>query len=132
MGIKSSKIYSNSGDNLSGLILVEPEIFRNNRGFFSESWNKKEWYKILDSQNQNKFDFVQDNHSRSSKGVLRGLHFQTNPVPQGKLVRCILIYDVVVDIRKESKTFVMGWSIFIIKINLNYGFHLDLLMDSYF
>ncbi len=107
MGIKSSKVHSNSGNNLSGLILIEPEIFRDNRGFFSESWNKKEWYKILDSQNQNKVDFVQDNHSRSSKGVLRGLHFQTNPVPQGKLVRCILgeIYDVVVDIRKESKTY---------------------------
>lgn len=115
MGIKSSKVHSNSGNNLSGLILIEPEIFRDNRGFFSESWNKKEWYKILDSQNQNKVDFVQDNHSRSSKGVLRGLHFQTNPVPQGKLVRCILgeIYDVVVDIRKESKTYCQWAGVFL-------------------
>lgn len=115
MGIKSNKIYSNSGNNLSGLILIEPEIFRDNRGFFLESWNKKEWYKILDSENQNKVDFVQDNHSRSSKGVLRGLHFQTNPVPQGKLIRCILgeIYDVVVDIRRESKTYCQWAGVFL-------------------
>ena len=107
MGFKSFDIISNAGNVLSGLILIEPEVFGDDRGFFLESWNKNEWYKILDSKNQTKVDFVQDNHSRSSNGVLRGLHFQTNPVPQGKLVRCVVgeIFDVAVDIRKESKTF---------------------------
>ncbi len=107
MGFITKKAISNSGNYLSGLILIQPEIFEDDRGFFLESWNKKKWYKILDSKNQNKFDFIQDNHSRSSKGVLRGLHFQTNPYPQGKLVRCIVgeIFDVAVDIRKQSKTF---------------------------
>ncbi len=115
MGFKYNELLSDTGNNLSGLILIEPEVFGDDRGFFLESWNKNEWYKILNSKNQDKIDFVQDNHSRSSKGVLRGLHFQINPVPQGKLVRCISgeIYDVAVDIRKKSKTFCQWTGVFL-------------------
>jgi len=86
---------------IEGLYVVKPTVFGDNRGFFMESWNKKEFEEIgLD------MEFVQDNHSRSRKGVLRGLHFQTLH-PQGKLVRVVKgsVYDVAVDLRKSSKTF---------------------------
>ena len=68
-----------------------------------ESWNKRNLNQITNSN----IDFVQDNHSVSAKGVLRGMHYQLNPIPQGKLVRCISgkIYDVIIDIRKNSPTF---------------------------
>ena len=77
------------------------------RGFFFESWNQKDWEDILKQYNQIPQNFVQDNHSKSSIGVLRGLHFQKKPFPQGKLVRCIYgeIYDVAVDIRESSNTY---------------------------
>jgi len=86
---------------IEGLYVVKPTVFGDNRGFFMESWNKKEFEEIgLD------MEFVQDNHSRSRKGVLRGLHFQTLH-PQGKLVRVVKgsVYDVAVDLRKDSPTF---------------------------
>ncbi|MGC8767121.1 MAG: dTDP-4-dehydrorhamnose 3,5-epimerase [Brevinematia bacterium] len=86
---------------LDGVVIIEPKVFRDERGFFLESWNKKDFEEIgLD------IDFVQDNHSRSVKGVLRGLHFQEK-YQQGKLVRVVRgrIFDVAVDIRKESPTF---------------------------
>lgn len=86
---------------IKGLYIIEPTVFRDHRGFFMESWNKKEFVEIgLDA------DFVQDNHSRSKKGVLRGLHFQKKH-PQGKLVRVIRgkVFDVAVDLRKGSPTF---------------------------
>jgi len=86
---------------IEGLYVVKPTVFGDNRGFFMESWNKKEFEEIgLD------MEFVQDNHSRSRKGVLRGLHFQTLH-PQGKLVRVVKgsVYDVAVDLRKGSPTF---------------------------
>jgi len=86
---------------IEGLYVVKPRVFGDNRGFFMESWNKKEFEEIgLD------MEFVQDNHSRSRKGVLRGLHFQTLH-PQGKLVRVVKgsVYDVAVDLRKGSPTF---------------------------
>lgn len=87
---------------IEDVILVEPKVFGDNRGFFIESYKKSEFEQngILD-------DFVQDNHSKSTKGVLRGLHYQLNPKPQAKLVRCTngSIFDVAVDIRKDSKTF---------------------------
>jgi len=86
---------------IEGLYVVKPTVFGDNRGFFMESWNKKEFEEIdLD------MEFVQDNHSRSRKGVLRGLHFQTLH-PQGKLVRVVKgsVYDVAVDLRKGSSTF---------------------------
>ena len=87
---------------IDGVILVKPRILGDNRGFFMESYKKSEFV-----QNGIDCEFVQDNHSKSTKGVLRGLHYQINPKAQAKLVRCIKgkIYDVAVDIRPESKTF---------------------------
>ena len=83
------------------LLIVEPRVFGDDRGFFLESWNASVFKDLgLDLQ------FVQDNHSRSARGVLRGLHFQ-NPNPQGKLVRVVAgrVWDVAVDLRKSSSTF---------------------------
>jgi len=86
---------------IEGLYIIEPTVFGDSRGFFMETWNKKDFQEIGLSM-----EFVQDNHSKSRKGVLRGLHFQTKN-SQGKLVRCIIgkVYDVAVDLRKSSKTF---------------------------
>ena len=87
---------------ISGLILVKPVVFADDRGFFMET------YKYSDFANAGiKEKFVQDNHSKSVKNVLRGIHFQLNPKAQGKLVRCIKgkIFDVAVDLRKNSKTY---------------------------
>lgn len=86
---------------IEGLYIIEPTVFGDNRGFFLESYNKKEFEEIGITD-----EFVQDNHSKSQKNVLRGLHFQKN-YPQGKLIRVIKgkIYDVVVDLRKENSTF---------------------------
>ncbi|WP_029522925.1 dTDP-4-dehydrorhamnose 3,5-epimerase [Persephonella sp. KM09-Lau-8] len=84
------------------VILVKPKVFGDDRGFFMEFYKKSDFEKAgIDT------DFVQDNHSRSVKGVLRGLHYQKEPFSQGKLVRCIKgsIFDVAVDIRKGSPTF---------------------------
>ena len=87
---------------IEGVILVKPKVFGDNRGFFMESYKKSEF--IAGGINT---EFRQDNHSKSSKGVLRGLHYQAPPFEQAKLVRCMRgkIYDVAVDIRKNSKTF---------------------------
>ncbi len=86
---------------LDGVVIIEPRVFQDDRGFFFESWNEATFAK-----NGLVFNFVQDNHSRSQKGVLRGLHFQ-NPAPQGKLVRVTrgAVFDVAVDVRRSSKTF---------------------------
>lgn len=81
--------------------LIEPRVFGDDRGFFYESWNEARFAELgLD------FKFVQDNHSKSAKGVLRGLHYQIQK-PQGKLVRVVAgaVYDVVVDLRRSSPTF---------------------------
>ena len=85
------------------LIVLTPDVYKDDRGFFFESWNQDKFNKIL---NKN-IIFCQDNHSRSSFGVLRGLHYQIDPNPQGKLVRCTYgsIFDVAVDIRKDSSTY---------------------------
>ena len=88
---------------LEGVYILEPTVFKDHRGFFMESYNKKDFEEIGLF-----FDFVQDNHSLSMQAsVLRGLHFQLNPKAQTKVVRCLkgAIYDVVVDIRKGSPTF---------------------------
>lgn len=86
---------------IEGVYIIEPTIFGDNRGFFLESYNKRDFQSIgIDD------DFVQDNHSKSRKGVLRGLHFQTK-YSQGKLIRVIKggVLDIAVDLRKNSKTF---------------------------
>lgn len=88
---------------IKDLIVLTPDVYKDDRGFFFESWNQDKFNKIL---NKN-ITFCQDNHSRSSFGVLRGLHYQIDPNPQGKLVRCTYgsIFDVAVDIRKDSSTY---------------------------
>jgi len=86
---------------LPGVLILEPKVFGDARGFFLESWNKLTFAKLgLEA------DFVQDNHSRSARGVLRGLHYQVNE-PQGKLVRVVSgsVFDVAVDLRKSSPHF---------------------------
>ena len=84
------------------VILIEPKVFGDARGFFYESFNQRAFSEATGTEHQ----FVQDNHSRSSKGVLRGLHYQIQQ-PQGKLVRVVqgAVFDVAVDIRKSSPTF---------------------------
>ena len=88
---------------LSGLLLIEPRLSFDDRGFFFESFSKRDFEAATGSQ----VDFVQDNHSKSHKGVLRGLHYQIPSSAQGKLVRVVqgAVWDVAVDIRKSSKTF---------------------------
>lgn len=89
------------GTNLKDAYLITTNKYEDERGFFLESFNLNQLKKIVESDN-----FVQDNHSRSYKGVLRGLHYQIQN-PQGKLVRCVSgsIYDVIVDLRRSSPTF---------------------------
>jgi dTDP-4-dehydrorhamnose 3,5-epimerase len=91
---------------IKDLIIIVPKVFRDDRGFFLEAWNQKEFDEIFFKFYGKKINFVQDNHSRSIKGVVRGLHYQ-EPHPQGKLVRAIRgkIFDVAVDLRRESPTF---------------------------
>ena len=83
--------------------LIEPDVFEDERGFFYESFNQQKFNEAIGEN----ITFVQDNHSKSSKGVLRGLHYQEAPFAQGKLVRVVVgvVFDVVVDIRKESHTY---------------------------
>lgn len=87
---------------IDGVVLIKPKVFGDNRGFFMESYKKSEFV-----QNGITCEFVQDNHSKSAKGVLRGLHYQAVPKTQAKLIRCSKgkIYDVIVDLRKNSSSF---------------------------
>ncbi len=107
MVFKSQKSCDSSGQIISGPLILKPQVFKDERGFFLESWNNNEWQNIMQKNKQQSYLFVQDNHSKSSIGVLRGLHYQLNPFAQGKLVRCISgeIYDVAVDIRTKSPSF---------------------------
>lgn len=88
---------------LPGVLVIEPRVFGDSRGFFFESFNQNEF----DAAVGRHVDFVQDNHSRSSRGVLRGLHWQDEPHAQGKLVRVVhgAVYDVAVDLRRDSPAF---------------------------
>ena len=97
------------GASIEGLLVIEPRVFKDDRGAFFESFNKK----LFDEITEEKYRFVQDNQSISKKNVLRGLHFQKPPFAQGKLVRVIkgAVLDVVVDIRKSSKTYGQHFSI---------------------
>ncbi|MGN6567977.1 MAG: dTDP-4-dehydrorhamnose 3,5-epimerase [Flavipsychrobacter sp.] len=86
-----------------GLFILEPRVFNDDRGYFYESFNQQTLEKITGFKNS----FIQDNQARSVKNVLRGLHYQNEPSPQTKLIRALegAIWDVVVDLRKNSKTF---------------------------
>ncbi|EJG0626362.1 dTDP-4-dehydrorhamnose 3,5-epimerase, partial [Cronobacter sakazakii] len=88
---------------ISDVLIFEPKVFGDDRGFFFESFNQKTFMEAVGR----KVTFVQDNHSKSACGVLRGLHYQLDPYAQGKLVRCVVgeVFDVAVDIRKNSTTF---------------------------
>lgn len=85
------------------VLLIEPQVFGDDRGFFFESFNQERFEKAVGK----KINFVQDNHSKSAKGVLRGLHYQLPPKAQGKLVRATQgeVFDVAVDLRQSSPTF---------------------------
>lgn len=99
-----------------GVKIVEPKVFGDERGFFLETFQQDRYKEMLNID----LDFVQDNHSRSSKNVLRGLHFQTSK-PQGKLVRVVRgeVFDVVVDIRRESATFGKWVGVYLSESNKN-------------
>ena len=94
---------------LKGCFVIKPTVFKDPRGYFFESFNQNKFSELIGQE----IKFVQDNESFSSKGVLRGLHFQTGDYAQSKLVRVIQgrVLDVVVDMRKESSTFSMHFSI---------------------
>ena len=98
---------------IDGVVILEPKVFRDNRGYFFESFSQREF-----EENVRKINFVQDNESMSSYGVMRGLHFQRPPFTQSKLVRCVKgrVLDVAVDIRKGSPT---------------YGQHVELTEDNH-
>ena len=105
--MNAEQLKSPTGTTIAGPLLITPRVFGDDRGFFFESWNQRAFAAALEADDQPVPAFVQDNHSRSSQGVLRGLHYQLQPHPQGKLVRCVLgeIFDVAVDIRRGSPTF---------------------------
>ena len=92
---------------IEGLLILHPQVFGDDRGWFMESFNQQHFEAALRELNLPIPNFVQDNHSLSQKGVLRGLHFQRAPYAQGKLVRVVQgkVWDVAVDIRPESKTY---------------------------
>ncbi len=88
---------------IPGVYIIEPQVFGDDRGFFYESFNQKKFNEMVGAE----YEFVQDNHSRSARGVLRGLHYQDEPYAQGKLVRVAAgsVFDVAVDIRQDSPTY---------------------------
>ena len=91
---------------LDGLLLLTPELFADARGCLFESWNQRRWHRTLQDHGQEPAPFVQENHSCSKRGVLRGLHYQLPPHAQAKLVRVVQgeIFDVAVDLRPRSPT----------------------------
>jgi dTDP-4-dehydrorhamnose 3,5-epimerase len=92
---------------LDGPLLLTPKVFGDERGYFLESWNRRSFAEALGTLEVELPNFVQDNQSRSRRGVLRGLHYQVAPEPQAKLVRCVAgeIFDVAVDLRRNSASF---------------------------
>jgi len=102
---------------IKDLLLIEPDVFNDSRGYFFEAYNQK----IFDNLIGNKISFVQDNQSFSNFGVLRGLHLQKSPYSQGKLVRVLSgkIFDVAVDLRANSKTFGKWASVILTSENNN-------------
>ena len=103
---------SATGVPVNGPLLITPQVFADDRGFFYESWNENRFRDELiaagmPAEEAEMIEFRQDNHSCSSRGVLRGLHFQVPPEPQGKLVRCSkgAIFDIAVDLRRGSPSY---------------------------
>ncbi len=96
-------VNSSKGKKMKGPLIIKPQIFIDSRGYFFESWNHSEFNRTISRE----VNFVQDNHSKSKFGVVRGLHYQLKPKAQAKLVRCTKgeVYDVLVDIRKDSDTY---------------------------
>jgi dTDP-4-dehydrorhamnose 3,5-epimerase len=105
--MRAELLRGSGGAVVEGPLLLTPQVFGDDRGFFLESWNGERWLELLAAHGQSPVPFVQDNHSRSARGVLRGLHWQLPPHPQAKLVRCVLgsIFDVAVDLRRGSPSF---------------------------
>ena len=101
--MKVEPIYSQYRNKIEGPLLISPKIYYDKRGYFLESWNQLSFKKFT----YNSVEFVQDNHSQSKKGVIRGMHYQLIPKGQGKLVRCThgKILDIIVDLRKSSNTY---------------------------
>ena len=122
--MKITNLKSNKGLIFQNIKIIEPNVYEDERGFFYESWKKKDF-----NNNVSNIDFVQENHSFSYKNVLRGLHFQSKPYSQGKLVECITgeIFDVVIDLRKESETY-LQWGC----LNLSENNHRQIWIDSGF
>ena len=108
----TEKITNNMGIYFSGPLLIKPKLNKDERGYFFESWNQRVFNKLFNKD----ISFYQDNESYSTHGVLRGLHFQLNPNSQGKLIKVSHgeIFDVILDLRKDSPTF-LNW--FGIKLN---------------
>ena len=113
MDIKN--LSSNKGNIFKEVFILKPRVFEDERGFFYESWNQE----IFNNAVGEEVKFLQDNHSSSNIGVLRGLHYQIGSKPQGKLVRCVsgAVFDVAVDIRKSSSTFGEWTSIVLVNID---------------
>ena len=101
--MKVNKLSNKKNQIINGPLEIKPKIFNDDRGYFYETWNAKDFEAKIDSETS----FVQDNQSFSERGTLRGLHYQLNPMAQGKLVRVTkgIVFDVVVDLRKNSNTF---------------------------
>ena len=105
--MQKKKLKDNNNKIIEGALEIIPEIFFDERGYFYETWNYKNFNNLIESN----INFVQDNQSFSKKNTLRGLHFQLNPSAQGKLVKVTQgeIFDVIVDLRQSSKTF-LSWA----------------------
>ena len=110
--MSAETLCTTAGQPISGPLLFTPQVFEDDRGFFYESWNERRFRNDLiaaglEAGKAESIHFRQDNHSRSSRGVIRGLHFQRPPETQGKLVRCSVgaIFDVAVDLRRDSPSY---------------------------
>ena len=101
--MKVNKLRNKENQIINGPLEIKPKIFNDDRGYFYETWNAKDFEAKIDTETS----FVQDNQSFSKRGTLRGLHYQLNPMAQGKLVRVTkgIVFDVIVDLRHKSKTF---------------------------
>lgn len=119
MKLITKKCFTKDRIKIDGPLIIEPQVFEDQRGFFFESWNKKNLDIIFVKRNETPPLFVQDNHSKSDKGTLRGLHIQKKPYTQGKLIRCISgkIFDVAIDMRVNSKTFCKWVAVFLTEEN---------------